>query len=366
MLGELPVTVADAEPTDAPGLAAHEGLGRSLLRRAGRGRGRLRALHRGRCRAGASTTSRGSLAHVGGLRAAGLLNDDRGGRHRRRACAASRPRCGPGPSPGIRRSRTSTSTSRWRWPTRIGPVAGKLHTGRSRNDQVATDLRLWLQRRLGDIDGGPRGPGAGAGEPGPGCTETRSCPATRTCSRPSRCSSPTTCWPTWRCSSATVAGSPTRWPAPTVSPLGSGALAGAGFALDREAVAAELGFDGVTRNSIDAVGRPRLRRRDAGRGGAGHDAPLAPGRGARLVVQPGLRLPAPGRCLVDGLVDDAQQAQPRPGRARPRPDGPRGRPPGGRADAAQGPARRLPARPPGGQAAAHRRPGRAGVVARVS
>src|SRR6185503_14494708 len=39
-----------------------------------------------------------------------------------------------------------------------------------------------------------------------------------------------------------------------VSPLGSGAIAGAGFALDREAVAAELGFEGVTRNSIDASG----------------------------------------------------------------------------------------------------------------
>jgi argininosuccinate lyase len=38
------------------------------------------------------------------------------------------------------------------------------------------------------------------------------------------------------------------------SPLGSGALAGAGFPLDREAVARELGFAGVTRNSIDAVG----------------------------------------------------------------------------------------------------------------
>jgi argininosuccinate lyase len=38
-----------------------------------------------------------------------------------------------------------------------------------------------------------------------------------------------------------------------VSPLGSGALAGAGYALDREATAAELGFDGVTANSLDAV-----------------------------------------------------------------------------------------------------------------
>jgi argininosuccinate lyase len=39
-----------------------------------------------------------------------------------------------------------------------------------------------------------------------------------------------------------------------VSPLGSGALAGAGYPLDREATAHELGFDGVTANSLDAVG----------------------------------------------------------------------------------------------------------------
>src|SRR6266542_834523 len=38
-----------------------------------------------------------------------------------------------------------------------------------------------------------------------------------------------------------------------VSPLGAGALAGAGYPLDREATASELGFDGVTANSIDAV-----------------------------------------------------------------------------------------------------------------
>ena len=33
----------------------------------------------------------------------------------------------------------------------IGPVGGKLHTGRSRNDQVATDMRLWLMGEAGDI-----------------------------------------------------------------------------------------------------------------------------------------------------------------------------------------------------------------------
>jgi argininosuccinate lyase len=39
-----------------------------------------------------------------------------------------------------------------------------------------------------------------------------------------------------------------------VSPLGSGALAGAGYSLDRETTATQLGFDGVTANSLDAVG----------------------------------------------------------------------------------------------------------------
>src|SRR5512135_2528537 len=35
----------------------------------------------------------------------------------------------------------------------VGPVAGKLHTGRSRNDQVATDFRLWMLETLALIDG---------------------------------------------------------------------------------------------------------------------------------------------------------------------------------------------------------------------
>ena len=34
----------------------------------------------------------------------------------------------------------------------LGPVGKKLHTGRSRNDQVGTDLRLWLRRRLDEVD----------------------------------------------------------------------------------------------------------------------------------------------------------------------------------------------------------------------
>ena len=46
-----------------------------------------------------------------------------------------------------------------------------------------------------------------------------------------------------------------------VLPLGSGALAGSGFPFDREAMARDLGFDGVTRNSMDVSGGPRFRAR---------------------------------------------------------------------------------------------------------
>lgn len=34
----------------------------------------------------------------------------------------------------------------------IGPLGGKLHTGRSRNDQVATDMRLWLLDQVGELE----------------------------------------------------------------------------------------------------------------------------------------------------------------------------------------------------------------------
>ena len=82
-----------------------------------------------------------------------------------------------------------------------GDAGAKLHTGRSRNDQVATALRLWCRRTLIDL-----------AEQIMAFQEvlaqraarraTSTCPATRTCSGPSRSCSPTTCWRT--------AG---RWPA---------------------------------------------------------------------------------------------------------------------------------------------------------
>ena len=102
----------------------------------------------------------GSLAHVAGLRAAGLLDE---------AEAAAI-------GDGLRGLEAEVRAGTIDWDPaledihlniemalaeRIGPVAGKLHTGRSRNDQVATDLRLWLKRRLADHRRGHRGPASG-------------------------------------------------------------------------------------------------------------------------------------------------------------------------------------------------------------
>jgi argininosuccinate lyase len=135
---------------------------------------------------------------------------------------------------------------------RIGPVAGKLHTGRSRNDQVATDLRLWtrhaidrldgamveLERslvRLADREGDAVLPGATHIQPAQPVLLAHHLLAYVEMLERDR---------------GRLADARRRL---NVSPLGAGALAGAGYPLDREATAAELGFDGVSANSLDAV-----------------------------------------------------------------------------------------------------------------
>ena len=108
--------------------------------------------------------------------------------------------------------------------------------------------------------GGDRGgAGGGTGAAGERCCSWRSgrgrrrCRATRTCSGRSRCCWPIICWPMWRCWSGDGERLADAGRRADVLPLGSAALAGAAYALDREAVARELGFGAVSRNSIDAV-----------------------------------------------------------------------------------------------------------------
>ena len=135
---------------------------------------------------------------------------------------------------------------------RIGPLAGRLHTGRSRNDQVATDLRLWTRRACAAADDALVGferalVGLAERYPGavmPGMTHVQ--PA-----QPVLLAHHLLAYVEMAERDRDRFADARR--RADSSPLGSGALAGAGFPIDRRAVAAELGFAGVTANSIDAV-----------------------------------------------------------------------------------------------------------------
>ncbi|MXW82435.1 MAG: argininosuccinate lyase [Rhodothermaceae bacterium] len=135
---------------------------------------------------------------------------------------------------------------------RIGPLGGKLHTARSRNDQVATDLRLWLRRAGRQIGIELRTVRAALvdlaeahmGVIMPGYTHLQvaqpillSHHLMAYCAMFSRDAERL---------SQTLARM-------NYSPLGAGALAGTGFSIDRHATAHQLGFEGVILNSMDAV-----------------------------------------------------------------------------------------------------------------
>ncbi len=134
----------------------------------------------------------------------------------------------------------------------IGPTGGKLHTGRSRNDQVATDLRLWvmgacdeIQEQLAALQ---RALLASAENdltlPMPGYTHLQH-------------AQPVT-WGLWAMSHFwPLLRDRERfrgvWRETAVLPLGAAALAGTAYDIDRERLAARLGFPRVSPNSLDAV-----------------------------------------------------------------------------------------------------------------
>lgn len=134
----------------------------------------------------------------------------------------------------------------------IGPVAGKLHTGRSRNDQVATDLRLFLLETCAALEKQLAELQATLIQRAeqhidlimPGYTHLQ--PA-----QPVRFSHwlMSYFWMLQR--DRTRLNDAKRRMA--VLPLGSGALAGTPFAIDRSALAERLGFQQISENSLDAV-----------------------------------------------------------------------------------------------------------------
>jgi argininosuccinate lyase len=135
----------------------------------------------------------------------------------------------------------------------VGALADKIHTGRSRNEQVSLDIRLWLREEIDRVQDRLHGlldsllelanryPNAVI----PGYTHTRRAQAVL--------------WPHYLLAyfemlmrdAERLADGRRRT---NVMPLGSGALAGSGFLFDREAIAADLGFAEITRNSMDVSG----------------------------------------------------------------------------------------------------------------
>ena len=134
----------------------------------------------------------------------------------------------------------------------IGPAAGRLHTARSRNDQVATDFRLWVRDAIDQADAGlealQRALVSRAGEHVasimPGFTHLQT-------------AQPVTLGHHLMAYYEMASRDRSRFADARARinqcPLGSAALAGTGFAIDREMTARELGFDGPTDNSLDAV-----------------------------------------------------------------------------------------------------------------
>ncbi len=135
---------------------------------------------------------------------------------------------------------------------KIGDVAGKLHTARSRNDQVALDMRLFVKEAIAETIGKIKGfqlalldlAEANKSSIMPGYTHLQQAQPVlfahhllayfemlqRDITRFQDCLKRT-----------------------DVMPLGSGALAGVGYSIDRDFVANQLGFSELSRNSLDAV-----------------------------------------------------------------------------------------------------------------
>jgi argininosuccinate lyase len=135
----------------------------------------------------------------------------------------------------------------------VGELAGKLHTGRSRNDQVATDFRLWGMEVTSAIDEALRELGSALvalAERGidlivPGHTHLQQAQPLRAAQW-----ALSHLWPILRDRNR-FQGASER--AGEGLPLGSGALAGCPFPIDREWLRETLGFRSVSENSLDSV-----------------------------------------------------------------------------------------------------------------
>jgi argininosuccinate lyase len=193
----------------------------------------------------------GSVAHVGALVRARLLTAREGARLTR-GLAAVRRELETGRFRFLDSDEDIHMAIERRLTTLIGPLGGKLHTGRSRNDQVALDLRLWLRAECAALDGAIAGVQRALARLArryrdallPGYTHLQR-------------AQPILLAHQLLAYREMLARDRSRFrdchARADELPLGAGALAGTGFALDRRWLARRLGFARVSANSIDAV-----------------------------------------------------------------------------------------------------------------
>jgi len=194
----------------------------------------------------------GSVGWARALAAAGVLTADEASRIAD-ALAALRADLARDPGPlAASRAEDVHSFVEGELQRRIGILARKLHTGRSRNDQVATDLRLWCKEAVAALLASVRDVVAAlvdlaerdADVALPGYTHLQR-------AQPITAGHHALAYVEMLARDATRLRDAGR--RLDVSPLGSGALAGTAFPVDREALALSLGFAAAARNSLDAV-----------------------------------------------------------------------------------------------------------------
>lgn len=134
----------------------------------------------------------------------------------------------------------------------VGAVGGKLHTGRSRNDQVATDMHLYLRKRVVELTGLLHALQESL------ITQAKSnmdtiIPGYTHLQRAQPILFPHHLMAYVSMFERDIDRLKDSYKRINVLPLGAGALAGTTFPIDRHYVAEQLGFDGVYENSLDAV-----------------------------------------------------------------------------------------------------------------
>jgi argininosuccinate lyase len=195
---------------------------------------------------------RASVAHCEGLRGAGVLSDDEAQRIKSglqeilESAAAGESYFEELPSEDVH------SFVEARLAQLIGDAGRKLHTGRSRNDQVATDLRLWLRGEIDALKGRVQD-AQGALLDLAEAHKAAALPGYTHLQRAQPVLLAHWCLAYFEMLARDRERLMEARRRVNVMPLGSAALAGTSFAIDRERVARELEFESVSRNSLDGV-----------------------------------------------------------------------------------------------------------------